>query len=199
MASDAERNPFEILGVLPSAERVVVTAAYRALAKKYHPDVNRSVPPDELTRIVTELNWAWEQLEQDLDGWRRRVGHVQSTGTSEAKRSRPAPDAPDRQDTGPKSFRLKPGARLVCRRGGLTRFQVLGEGLKPTDIHARFMPEKIRVVRLRTNGPWATFDVSARFEPPEYSKRYAEIELSAPGFIPVTVDVFVARPEARPI
>lgn len=31
-------DPYQILGVLPSAESIVITAAYRALAQRYHPD-----------------------------------------------------------------------------------------------------------------------------------------------------------------
>ena len=35
---DELKNYYAILGVLPSAEPVVIRAAYRALALKYHPD-----------------------------------------------------------------------------------------------------------------------------------------------------------------
>ena len=34
-----DKDYYAILGVLPSAEEIVIKAAYRALSKRYHPDV----------------------------------------------------------------------------------------------------------------------------------------------------------------
>ena len=34
----AVADPYKVLQVLPSADQVVLSAAYRALAQKYHPD-----------------------------------------------------------------------------------------------------------------------------------------------------------------
>lgn len=63
-------DPFEILGVSPSAEREVMRAAFLALAKKYHPD-GKPDPAQVHDRMV-ELNWAWGEIERDLEGWRER-------------------------------------------------------------------------------------------------------------------------------
>jgi curved DNA-binding protein CbpA len=38
MSSDISMNLYEILGVSPQAEDIVIRAAYRALAQRYHPD-----------------------------------------------------------------------------------------------------------------------------------------------------------------
>ena len=65
-------SPFEILGISRDAELEVVNAAYRALARKYHPDTNPGVPSDELNRRMVRINWAKAELERDLQGWRRR-------------------------------------------------------------------------------------------------------------------------------
>lgn len=67
------RNPFEVLGVSPEAEREVFRAAYRALAKKYHPDARQGAASQYATQRMAELNWAWEELQKDLTGWRARV------------------------------------------------------------------------------------------------------------------------------
>jgi len=66
-------NPFEILGISPDAEPEVILAAYRALAKKYHPDLNPGVPPSQLNARMSDLNWARTELDRDLSGWRAKA------------------------------------------------------------------------------------------------------------------------------
>jgi len=53
------RDPYEILQVSPSAEIEVIEAAYRRLARKYHPDTN---PSPDATSKMKDLNWAYEVL-----------------------------------------------------------------------------------------------------------------------------------------
>ena len=50
---------YEILQLHPSAEPEVIQAAYRRLAQKYHPDVNKSPDAEEIMR---RLNRAYETL-----------------------------------------------------------------------------------------------------------------------------------------
>jgi DnaJ-class molecular chaperone len=52
---------YAILGVLPSADEVVIRAAYRALSQKYHPD-RWSGERAEATRRMQQLNQAYEVL-----------------------------------------------------------------------------------------------------------------------------------------
>jgi curved DNA-binding protein CbpA len=52
-------DPYKVLQVDPEAEDEVIEAAYRRLAKKYHPDV--SPGPDAQDRMV-RINQAWELL-----------------------------------------------------------------------------------------------------------------------------------------
>jgi DnaJ domain len=68
-----QRSPFAILGVSPQAEREVIRAAYRALAKEYHPDIRRGLPGKDTTRRMAEINWAFEELNRDLADWRERL------------------------------------------------------------------------------------------------------------------------------
>jgi len=53
------KNYYQILGVATTAEQEVITAAYKALAKLYHPDVNNSKNAQE--RMV-EINEAYQVL-----------------------------------------------------------------------------------------------------------------------------------------
>lgn len=50
---------YEILQVSPKAEPEVIEGAYKQLARKYHPDVNKS--PDALTHMK-EINAAYQVL-----------------------------------------------------------------------------------------------------------------------------------------
>lgn len=59
----AGRTPFQVLGVDRSARVEVIHAAYRALAKVYHPDMGSEPDPKEMVRI----NEAYETLKNDID------------------------------------------------------------------------------------------------------------------------------------
>jgi curved DNA-binding protein CbpA len=58
---DAEKDYYSILGVVPSIDDVALTAVYRALLKKYHPDVFEGSKA-EAERRTKELNEAYEVL-----------------------------------------------------------------------------------------------------------------------------------------
>lgn len=75
LAESENNGYFETLQVSPTAEPEVIAAAYRALAKKYHPD--RSDAPDAPTRMA-RINVAFQAL-------RARIGRVTTTDV-------PAPD-----------------------------------------------------------------------------------------------------------
>lgn len=55
------KNHYAVLGLLPTAEAVVVKAAYKALAQRYHPDRFRG-DPDYARNRMSELNEAYAVL-----------------------------------------------------------------------------------------------------------------------------------------
>src|SRR5450631_2216996 len=59
-----KRDYYDVLGVLPSAEIIVIRAAFRALAQKYHPDKWRGNKAESEARM-RELNEAYETLSND--------------------------------------------------------------------------------------------------------------------------------------
>lgn len=54
-----EKDPYQILQVIQKAEQEVIDAAYRGLARRYHPDINSSGDANERMK---EINWAYEIL-----------------------------------------------------------------------------------------------------------------------------------------
>jgi len=47
-------NPYKILGILPGASQEEIKKAYRVLARKYHPDVNKEPGAEERFRKINE-------------------------------------------------------------------------------------------------------------------------------------------------
>jgi curved DNA-binding protein CbpA len=71
----AVADPYRVLQVLPTADQEVLSAAYRALAQKYHPDHDRT---KAAARRMAELNAAWAivrdpDLRASWDRSQRRV------------------------------------------------------------------------------------------------------------------------------
>ena len=131
-------DPYKVLQVDPEAEDEVIHAAYRRLARKYHPDVNAG--PDGSARMAS-INAAWELLGDPL---RRAAFDRQapsrppwSGGTRRARRGRrrgggPGPwGAADRLDA----------ARPEAARDGVARLDeravVDGGRLRRIDADAR--------------------------------------------------------------
>ena len=72
------KDYYEILGVLPLAEDIVIRAAYKALAQRYHPD-RFSEPKEEITRRMAEINEAYTVLSNPSK--RREYDNLRGTGT----------------------------------------------------------------------------------------------------------------------
>jgi curved DNA-binding protein CbpA len=88
---EAERDPYRVLGVDPSAEYEVIKAAHRALAKKYHTDVS---PGTDSQRRMAEINAAWSILENATtrDAWDRE--HLATRESHSGHAASPPPPPP---------------------------------------------------------------------------------------------------------
>lgn len=106
-------NPYKVLAVDPSADQEVIAAAYRALSKKFHPDVNKG--PDAEAKM-RELNRAYDilkdpaqrrQVDSDMarnsgSGASRDRSRQQTyTSSSSSSRTRSTPQNPPPRPGGP--------------------------------------------------------------------------------------------------
>lgn len=72
------RDPYDVLGVGRSAGADEIKKAYRRLAKKYHPDQNRSDP--KAKEVFSEVNAAYEILGDDKKRGRFDRGEIDAEG-----------------------------------------------------------------------------------------------------------------------
>jgi hypothetical protein len=162
-------NPFEVLGISVDAEPEVVAAAYRALARKYHPDVMHDEPPAKVTERMVQLNWAKSELDRDLPGWRRRV-KVENTGPApkgpRSNRSRtgarPTPRPSSPEAVVPQQVQLSvPVIILAGQPGSTATFEAWIPGISPQQVKARFPHGGWTLVeRLQPSGDHAVFKVT---------------------------------------
>ncbi len=103
-------DPYKVLQVDPEAEDEVIQAAYRRLARKYHPDV--AVGPDGAARMAA-INAAWEVL-RDPD---RRAAHDLARRVA-ARAAERAPSAPAAPSTSARPGRAAGGGPTAGSGGG---------------------------------------------------------------------------------
>jgi curved DNA-binding protein CbpA len=72
-------DPYKVLQVDPDADREIIEAAYKRLARKYHPDV--SSEPNTVARMV-QINQAWELLRDPVRRAAVDRARMRSAGTS---------------------------------------------------------------------------------------------------------------------
>lgn len=65
------KDPYEVLGVRHGATEEEIKAAYRRLAKKYHPDLHPGDP--EAARRMNEINAAYDQLKNPEEYQRQQA------------------------------------------------------------------------------------------------------------------------------
>lgn len=205
----AEKNPFDILGINASAEDVVINAAYKALARRYHPDMNPGVAPAELDARMKELNWAKDELERDRAVWRSRAPAAQSTHVNGTARSgKCAPPSGSSSGVGTPAAAIEVDQQVLFLTGypGATAsFRASVAEQSATSIRARFREGVIELERLASSDAGVSFRVTVRrdFTAPLADSVVEMIDLVAPGCIgakvfasiqPLTAEAMQQRP-----
>ena len=106
------RDPYDILGVAKSASAGEIKKAYRQLAKKYHPDHNKTDP--KAKERFAEINSAYEIVGDDDKKAKFDRGEIGADGKPRATASRAL--APDPADF--RAARAAGGAHFEFNMGG---------------------------------------------------------------------------------
>lgn len=115
LASMADRDPYEVLGVERGATQATIKAAWRRLARQHHPDLTGKDVGSvrAATRRMAQINAAYERLRDGPDAKRRRptgtrpdagstagTGEPADLGGPTRRRGGPPPPRPTRPVTG---------------------------------------------------------------------------------------------------
>jgi curved DNA-binding protein CbpA len=103
-------DPYKILQVDPEAEDEVIQAAYRRLARKYHPDL--AATPEAATRMAA-INAAWEMIGDAVA--RETFDRKRSAGAETGATASQAPEGTGRPASSP---RPSSSARQAPPAGG---------------------------------------------------------------------------------
>ena len=88
-----EKTPFSVLNLPRDAGLDAARSRYRQLARVSHPDTAKG-DKAAATRVMSELNWAMDELERHADQWRADIG-VPQPPQPEAATARPISVAPE--------------------------------------------------------------------------------------------------------
>jgi curved DNA-binding protein CbpA len=111
---DDEPNPYAVLQVDPGADHEVVRAAYRALARRYHPDIGH----EDSRRVMVVVNRAWELLSDanrrgETDRLLRERAARAATAGADASRSRASTPEPGDGQYTPVWLQRQPNRRVM--------------------------------------------------------------------------------------
>lgn len=178
-----ERNPFDLLKLPPHANLDSARASYRALARKHHPDTAPESGKERATRAMAELNWAMEELERDLEGWRRLSdgSAIDALFAVWERRQEPA-------------LTVEPRLVLLNRTNGFEGWvTAAAPGVASQDVKMRYSSELIAVERAHSVAGVMNFWVHLAPDARELAAEQSEsLEITVPGGAPVSVRVAVA-------
>ena len=150
------KDPYSVLGVSKNATEDEIKAAYRELARKYHPDNYVDNPLSDLAaEKMKEINEAYDEITA-----RKRGQKSYSNGSSASSNS------------GPSSF---PEVRTLIRQGKLEEAQEVLDGVPPQSRDAEwyFLNGTVLYRRGWFDSAYASFSNACRIDPTNAEYRQA--------------------------
>ena len=154
------KDPYSVLGVSKNATEQEIKDAYRALARKYHPDNYGDNPLSDLAaEKMKEINDAYDQIINS-----RRSGSKQNTYTANS------------------SF---PDIRQLIQNGRYEDAQALLDGVPSNERNAEwyFLNGSVLYKRGWFDGAYSDFATACRMDPqnPEYRQAFERIQRQTGG------------------
>ncbi len=167
------RDPYEILGVSRNATEDEIKAAYRALARKYHPDNYQDNPLSDLaTEKMQELNDAYDEIMNERKGRGKKASGNPYGGN-------PYGNPYGGQNS---SF---PDIRNLIAQGRIEEAQELLDGVPSNRRNAEwyFLNGSVLYKRGWFDGAYSDFATACRMDPsnPEYRAAFNRIQQQTRG------------------
>lgn len=170
------RSPYDVLDISPDATERMIASAYKALARKFHPDTT-SLSLPIAGQQMAELNWAKRELDQNRVYW----SNVLRKSTLVPGRTRTSRVWETSLAVATRSLFVVPHMLWLPDRDGYTAvFYAYVPGISPTGIRARFNPRSFDVARLAPDGERAYFKVRRRGNTAAKTKHGAVLQIVVP-------------------
>lgn len=180
-----ERDYYAVLGVQPTAEPDVLAAVYRALVKKYHPDVCVG-RRDDAERTTKEINEAFAVLSDPSK--RAEYDRVRSAPAEPEDRVRPIRDA---KDGGPgfRLFALVAGGSMIVALLGLLAWHGIFGGLGASVSGQRGASDNRYLAAIPAGfvGSWIREPYGCRFRAGVLRVKISTTSIAYAGFAPLDV------------
>ena len=165
-------DPYKVLGVSPSATDAEIKAAYRTLAKKYHPDRYRGHDLEDLaSERLKEINEAYEMIQRERQGGGYRTeysgGSSSYGGTS--------------YGTGSAQFA---DVRRAVQMGDLSRADAMLDAMTNRNAEWHYLKGTVLLRKGWYDGARQHFGTACRMDPTnaEYANAYQTLNRSATGY-----------------
>jgi molecular chaperone DnaJ len=165
-------DPYQVLGVNPSASDAEIKTAYRNLVKKYHPDRYRGHDLEDLaSERLKQINEAYDMIQKEREaggGYQRNAGSgYSSSGSSSYSGSSTFADI-----------------RRAIQLGDLTRADSMLDATSTRNAEWHYLKGMVLLRKGWYDGARQHFATANSMDPsnPEYSNAYNTVNRSASGY-----------------
>jgi len=163
-------DPYKVLGVSPTATDAEVKAAYRKLAKQYHPDRYKGHDLEELAgEKLKQINEAYDLIQKQRQAGGSQAGSTSYAGSQSGSYSGSAQFA---------------DIRSAIQRGDLTRADAMLDAVSTRNAEWHYLKGMVLLRKGWYDGARQHFGTACSMEPGnmEYANAYNTVNRSAAGY-----------------